>query len=77
MKNTDNSKQKTKTRTRKDISIRDGRMMCVFATANLLGNIVKLKHIDHKTITGLFYTMSSGFALQEWIVFDEATGSKQ
>ena len=41
---------KSKPKQQKELAIRDNRMLCMFKISHLIGDIVKLKHVDHLTI---------------------------
>jgi hypothetical protein len=48
---------KSKPKQQKELAIRDNRMLCMFKISHLIGDIVKLKHVDHLTICGVLTTI--------------------
>jgi hypothetical protein len=55
--NHEKAKKNGMVRTRKDLSIRDGRMLSIFNVSQMIGNIVIIHHINHLQIVGILSTI--------------------
>ncbi|CAI2361684.1 unnamed protein product [Moneuplotes crassus] len=74
-------KQRDKAKGRKDYSKKEQRMICILKSYQLLGNLVKIKHTQNMTITGILSTLKPSvpqmFCLQNCIIKYEKDGKTQ
>ncbi len=69
---------KSKSKSQKEWSIKNNRMIWSFKSLHLIGNLVKVKHINHMTLTGVLATIRQSFpqviCLLNWLVRKENDG---
>ena len=56
---------------RMDIAVKDNKMLCIYKITKLIGQIVKIRHKDGKTICGVLYTLSNKLGLVHCMIKEE------